>query len=111
MNCLWADWACVESTGAPKKRARKQKAKQEDSYDLYYPFSEDEIPFAKETKGSKKKPKKKAKAEDSESKGSYKLRKDVIYKRILRGCRKYYLQEFTTFTRRAHSEASNMVKT
>lgn len=32
-------------------------------------------------------------------KASYNQRKDVLYKRILRGCRKYYCTKFSDFTK------------
>ena len=48
---------------------------------------------------------------DNQNKTTYKQRKDVIFKKILRGCKKYYLQEFSTFSqKKSKKEIASLTK-
>lgn len=94
---------------------------QDDSFEVYSPLSEDES-FRIKSKNtapprSRAKPKEpkeeNSKMESSEGqKIAYKQRKDVIFKKILRGCKKYYLQEFSLFSqKKSKKEIASMSKT
>ena len=92
-------------TRPTRKSARVSKQVTRDTYDMYSPYSDDSLSYFPDEKSSLKKSKSIRKKSTrsrrvssvSKSNKPYNQRKDVIFKRILRGCRKYYFATFTAF--------------